>query len=604
MAHVSSSSAQADDPVIRDNADWRGGLAGLIRCLWDARFRGHDKLRIVGGNASLRFPHPLASTVLVATAALVVVPLLSLVRTAAGGDNEIWSHLIAYVLPSALVDTALLLAGVAVITLVVGVGTAWIVTAYQFPGRDAFLWLLPLPLAIPTYIVAYVYVDILDAGGPVQAALRQMFGWRTAADYWFPSIRSLGSAVFVMGFVLYPYVYLAARAMFQTQSPATIEIARSLGASGWRVARDITLPLARPAIAAGLSLALLETLNDIGASEYLGVRTLTLSVFTTWLNRGSLAGAAQIACVMLLAIAFLIAMERAGRRGKNFAGAERDAKVAWRVPLRGKWRWLAAGACLAPAAVGFLVPLVFLAYQVAVRTSLMGIDPALLQHAATTVAFAAGATAITLAIGFSACFAERLVRRPFAALCVAIAGLGYAVPGTVLALGLLPPLVSVDEGVNWLARTAAESSVGLVLTASGGAVIVAYVVRFLAIATGFAQAGLTRIPSELDDAARTLGARPARLLRSIHLPLARPALMGAALLVFVDCLKELPATLLLRPLNVETLSTYIYQFATRGSFEDGALAALLIVLVGLLPVIRMVRFADASPGREPVNPVR
>jgi iron(III) transport system permease protein len=536
--------------------------------------------------------HPVASVFLVLLAALAVAPLVSLVHIAIGGDRELWAHLVAYVLPVALIETVLLLAGVALIAAVAGVGTAWIVTAYQFPGRNLLGWLLPLPLAIPTYIVAYVYADLFDTIGPVQRLLRAAFGWQTASDYWFPNIRSLGGAIFVMGFVLYPYVYLATRAMFQTQSATLIEIARSLGASRWRLARDITLPLARPAIAAGLALALLEALNDIGASEYLGVRTLTLSIFTTWLNRSSLPGAAQIACLMLVVVAGLIALERYGRRRQQFTGLDRQPGVARRMTLKGARKWLATAICFTPVALGFFVPLVFLTQEVLVRGLLVGFDPELIRHTVNTVVIAGCATALTLTLGFGAVFALRLIRRRFAEVCVFMASLGYAVPGTVLALGLLSPLIAVDEAINWLTRSIAGVSVGLVLAGSSAAVVIAYSMRFLAIATGFAQAGLARISTDLDDVARTIGARPAGIVRSIHLPLARPALWGAALLVFVDCLKELPATLLLRPMNVETLSTYIYQFATRGSFEEGALAALLIVLVGIFPVLRMMRHAD------------
>jgi iron(III) transport system permease protein len=551
----------------------------------------------------MRLPHPLATVFVLGVAALVLAPLVSLVHIAFKGDEEIWTHLVAYVLPVALIDTVLLLAGVAAIAAVAGVGTAWIVTAYQFPGRNAFAWLLPLPLAFPTYIVAYVYVDLLDAIGPVQTALRALVGWQSAADYWFPNIRSLGGAIFVMGFVLYPYVYLATRAMFQTQSGALIEMARTLGASRWRLARDITLPLARPAIAAGLALALLETLNDIGASEYLGVQTLTLSIFTTWVNRSSLPGAAQIACVMLFAVAGLIALERYGRRRQEFTGIDRHPGISRRILLGSGKKWLATAACAVPLALGFVVPLIVLAREVAVRGLLIGFDPSLVRHMLSTVLIAAAATALTLGLGFGAAFALRLIRRPYAAASVFIAGLGYAVPGTVLALGLLAPLIAIDEAINGLVRMFAGSGVGLVLAGSSAAVIIAYVVRFLAIATGFAQAGLARISTELDDAARTVGTRPIGVIWSIQLPLMRPAIWGAALLVFVDCLKELPATLLLRPLNVETLSTYIYQFATRGNFEEGALAALLIVLVGIFPVIRMVRHADEAL-RAGVTPAR
>lgn len=539
-----------------------------------------------------------ATGFVLALAALVLAPLVNLVHIAFTGETEIWEHLAAYVLPQALLDTTLLLAGVAAITAVVGIGTAWLVTAYRFPGRDLFAWLLPLPLAIPTYIVAYVYVDILDAWGPVQSALRALTGWRSPADYWFPSVRSLGGAVLLIGFVLYPYVYLAARAMFQTQSASLIEVARTLGAGRLTLARHVALPLARPALAVGLSLALLETLNDIGASEYLGVRTLTLSIFTTWLNRGSLPAAAQIACVMLVVIAGLLALERYGRRERRFVASVRRPRVARPLALTGGARWGAMLACLIPVAIGFLIPALYLTREVIARGLVTGFDPELLRHTVVTVLLAAAATVCALALGLGAVVAVRLLRGRWIVSGLTVAGLGYAVPGTVLALGLLAPLVAADEAVNWITRTLLGVGVGLVVAGSGAALVIAYVIRFLAISIGSAQAGLARISTDMDDVARTLGARPGRVVRLIHLPLARPALGGAALLIFVDCLKELPATLLLRPLNVETLPTYLYQFATRGNFEEGALAALLIVAVGILPVIRMVRYADTTATSE------
>jgi iron(III) transport system permease protein len=455
-------------------------------------------------------------------------------------------------------------------------------------------WLLPLPLAIPTYIVAYVYADFLDPFGPAQSAVRAVFGFQSAADYWFPDVRSIGGAVFVIGVVLYPYVYLAARAMFQTQCSVHIEAARMLGAGPWRLARNIILPLARPAIAVGLALVLLETLNDIGASEYLGVRTLTLSIFTTWLTRGSLAAAAQLACVMLLIVAILVALERYGRRRRNIAMSVQDSRMAARIVLTGSTGWLTGLACFLPVGLGFLLPAGYLAHEVIQRGLLSGFDPTLVTHTVTTLTYAATATVIIIVLGFGIVEALRWTNRKFVAACVNVTGLGYAIPGTVLALGLLSPLVLVDDAINIVARTLTGAGVGLILAGSGAAVVIAYVIRFLAIAVGFAQAGMARIATEFDDTARMLGASPARVVRTIHLPMAKPAIWGATLLIFVDCLKELPATLLLRPLNVETLSTYIYQFATRGSFEEGSLAALIIVAVGVLPVILLTRQADTS----------
>ncbi len=538
------------------------------------------------------------SAVAIGAALLAVAPLAALAVLAWGETGDLWLHLIRYVMPDALIQTALLLMGVAAVTIAIGVGTAWAVTTFQFPGRNSLRWMLVLPLAIPTYLVAYVYADLLDPFGPVQSALRALFGWRSAADYWFPSVRSLPGAILLMGLVLYPYVYLAARAMFQTQAAQFAEAARVLGARPLRLALQISLPLARPAIAVGVALALLETLNDIGLSEYLGVQTLTLSIFSTWQNRGSLAGASQIACVMLVLVVALVALERYGQRHRNFtAMTQQGARFSPRIVLRGHWRYLAMLLCLVPVALGFLLPVGFLLYEAIRRMLVVGFDPDLIRPAATTVALAAIATVLVLSIGFAAVAATRYVRRMFVDTCVNLAGIGYAVPGVVLALGLLTPLVLIDQGLNAVVRAFGGAGVGLLLTGSIAAVVIAYVIRFLAIALGFAQAGFSRIAPEFDEAARMLGAGPATLARTIHLPLMRPALLGAALLVFVDCLKELPATLLLRPLNVETLSTYIYQYATRGSFEEGALAALIIVAVGIPAVLLIGRHADARIGK-------
>lgn len=524
-------------------------------------------------------------------ASFVGAALLSLTRLALDGDPELWPHLISNVLPVASLQTLALLSGVAVVAGVAGTGSAWFVTAFRFPGRKALIWLLPLPLAFPAYIASYVYVDLLDAAGPVQETLRHAFGWHTAREYWFPPVRSLPGAILIMSFVLYPYVYLSARAMFETQGAAFIDAARMLGARPWPLLRGIVLPMARPALAVGVSLALLEVLNDIGASEYLGVQTLTLSVFTTWLNRNSLGGAAQIAIAMLVFVAFLIWLERSGRRRQAYHTTQ-DGRRAEPIHLTGGKAAGALAVCLLPVLLGFIIPALFLLREAVRGLITVGIDPALPKHALTTLMLSGSATALILALGFSCAIALRLTNDPLVRLPLVVASLGYAIPGTVLALGLLTPLVLLDDAFNAIAATFTHRSLGLVLAGSSAAVVIAYTARYFAIALGLAQAGLARIAAELDDVARLAGASPVVLARTVHVPLIKPALGGAALLVFVDCLKELPMTLLLRPLNTETLATYLYQFATRGSFEDGALAALLIVLAGLLPVIWLVRVAE------------
>ena len=531
-----------------------------------------------------------------AAAALIALPLASLMRLAVAGDGDLWPHLIAYVLPHSIVQTAMLLAGVTAVAALAGIAPAFLVASFEFPGRKALEWLLPLPLAIPTYIAAYVYADILDAAGPVQSALRDAFGFRTGAEYWFPAVRSLGGAILIIGLVVYPYVYLTARALFKTQSSSFAEAAQTMGATPWQTFRYISLPLARPAIAVGLALALLETLNDIGAAEYLGVQTLTLSIFTTWLNRGSLGGAAQIALALLAVVTLLIALERTARCRQSVEGDAQDGTVR-RMPLSGRAAALAALACAIPVAFGFVIPGGYLLREAVLRGLMVGIEPSLLAALATTVALAAVATAVVLTVGIAAAIPLRLAPIKAGRPLLAIASMGYAIPGTVLALGLLSPLVAGDEMLNWLSGRLAGVHLGLVLAGSSAALIVAYAARFSSISIGVVQAGLAQMPREFDESARLDGAGIRQLLRHIHLPLLTPALTGAALLVFVDCLKELPMTLLMRPLNVETLATSIYQFATRGNFEDGALAALLIVLAGIPPVILLMRLPDAGETR-------
>ncbi len=526
---------------------------------------------------------------------LVLLPVGALIGIAAEGDAEIWPHLIANVLPASTIDTLALLAGVAVVAGSMGITTAWLVTAHRFPGRSILVWLLPLPLAVPTYITAYIYVEIFDSAGLVQMALRNFMGWRSRADYWFPEIRSLRGCILVLSVVLYPYIYIAARAMFLTQSASMLEVARTLGASRIKLFRIIALPLARPALAVGVSLALLEALNDIGASEYLGVRTLTVSVYNTWLNRGSLAGAAQIACVMLAFAIGLILIERYGRRDRRYALSPKRQRTVHPVALTGGRAWIASLLCALPVFMGFILPTGFL-----VRETLRGgladqFNLDFLAHLMTTIGLSLVATAAVLVIAVLLVSAARLSKNSLTKGALLAAGLGYALPGTVLALGLMTPLVGFDNLIGTIWRHLTGERIGLLLMGAAGGIIIAYVIRFLSIATGSLSAGLDRVSPSLEDAARTLGASRREMVWKIQIPLMRPALASAALLIFVDCIKELPATLLLRPLNTETLSTLVYTYASRGRFEDGSLAALVIVLVGLIPVIQLVRSAEARP---------
>nr|WP_232459502.1 iron ABC transporter permease [Burkholderia ubonensis] len=525
-----------------------------------------------------------------AIAAAVAAPLATLVGAAFDADLAHWRHLAEFVLPQALANTLLLLAGVGAIVTLVGTGCAWLVTAYDFPGRRALTWALLLPLAVPTYIVAFAYLDLLHPIGPVQGAIRWLLGFDSPRQFRLPDLRSLPGAIFVLGFVLYPYVYLSTRAMFVTQSASLLEAARTLGAGRIATFWRVVVPLARPAIAVGVSLALLETLNDIGASEFLGVQTLTVSVYTTWITRSDLAGAAQIALAMLAIVVGMIVLERYGRRRQRYAHGRRMRPLAPRR-LTGPAAWGAAALGWLPVLLGFGAPAAYLAVETGKRLHLVGgVSAQLLTGLANTLTIALAATAATLACGLIVAWAARAQRDSAGAGAGAarvgarIASLGYAVPGTVLAIGLLLPLAAADRAIG-----AALGRDGLILMGSAAALVIAYTVRFLAISAGSIEAGLARIPPSLEQAARSLGETAGGALRRVHLPLLRPALTTSALLVFVDAMKELPATLLLRPLNFDTLATWLYAEAARGTYEEGAVAALAIVLAGLVPVILLAR---------------
>ncbi len=541
-----------------------------------------------------------------AIAATMALPLLSLLWTAGQGSSGLWSHLIAYVLPQAVLNTALLLLGVGVITVSIGTGCAWLVSAYEFPGRRVLAWALLLPLAMPTYIVAFAYLDLLHPLGPVQSALRMLLGYDSPRDFRLPDLRSLPGCIALMGLVLYPYVYLAARAMFATQAASMIEAARSLGVGGvalfWRVA----LPLARPAVAVGAALALLETLNDIGASEFLGVKTLTVAVYSTWVTRSDLPGAAQIALAMLAVVLAVLAIERYGRRRQRYATTQR-ARPIRAQRLQGPSAIAALSACALPVLLGFAAPALSLSFDAWARLRGEGVSPQLIASAWTSVRIALMVTVATLAAGLTLAWALRLgqfrrrIRWPVLALRVG--SLGYALPGTVLAIALLTPMAWFDDVAAILTEWFGGTPQAL-LMGSSAALVLACTLRFLAIATGGVEAGLARIPLSLDQAARSLGAGAGDSLGRIHLPLLRPALAAAAMMVFVDAMKELPATLLLRPLNVDTLATWLYAEAARGTYEEGAVAAWLIVLVGLPAVLVLARtgFSALVPDRHSEEP--
>lgn len=525
-------------------------------------------------------------------AAAVLSPVAGLVWYAAKGSGDLWPHLIEFVLPTATRTTLILLVGVGIVVTLVGVGTAWLISVYRFPGRRILEWALLLPLAVPTYVIAYAYLDVMHPVGPVQSFIRDVFNIANPRDLWFPDIRSMGGAIFLLGMVLFPYVYLPVRALFVMQSSSFLEASRTLGAGPMAVFLRVALPLARPAVVIGLTLALLEALNDIGASEFLGVRTMTVSIYTTWVTRNSIEGAAQIALVMMLMVLGLLLVERWARRHQRYVGGGQKSHTLAPTRLRG---WRATGAiiaCALPILFGFGVPALYLLYAAITRISEFGWPDQLGGWIGNTVMLAAIATIVTVAVGLFLAYAARVLKRPLGNSAMRLATIGYALPGTVLAVGLLTPVATFDNWIANFARDAFGASIGLVLIGSGAALVFAYVLRFLPIAVGNAEAGLAKISPSLDMAARSLGAGPTEAAFRIHLPVLRPALAAGALIIFVDCMKELPATLVLRPFGVETLATQLFAEASRGTYEVGAVSALAIVLVGLIPVVLLARTTE------------
>lgn len=520
----------------------------------------------------------------VLAAALLALPLLAVVWIAFSATESSWPHLVATVLPRALGNTLLLLAGAGAMSLIIGTSAAWLVTMYRFPGRAMADRLLVLPLAMPVYIVAYAYVELLDYAGPVQSALRATFGAQSVLSHIIPDVRSMLGAVGLFSAVLYPYVYLTARASFIQQSVCALEVARTLGRTAGGSFWAVALPMARPALAAGVALVMMECLNDLGAVQYLGVETLSASIFATWTQRSNLPGAAQLALVMLAVVIALLIVERAARGEAAFHATTGRYRAIPFETLDGWRARLAFAAVIMPVIAGFAVPFVLLIVRA--LGHLHDLDVAAFATAARNslvLACLASLAAVGLALLFA--YASRLHRSAATRFAARSSAFGYALPGTVLAIGLLAPLAAFDNVVDGWMRATFGVSTGLILSGSLFAVTLALTIRFLAVALGSVEAGLERISPNIDAAAQTLGSRSFATLRQIHLPMLKPAIGAAALLVFVDAMKELPATLLLRPFNFETLATRIYGLTATEQFEEAATGAVAIVVIGLIPVL-------------------
>ena len=529
-----------------------------------------------------------------ATALLLGLPVLALIFSAFSADGDLFRHLADTVLLDYLGNTSGLVLGVVLLSLLFGVPTAWLVAMCQVPGRRALQWALMLPMAMPSYIVAYVYTDLLDYSGPLQAGLRSLFDWQSPADYWFPAIRSLGGAAWVLALVLFPYVYLLARASFLEQSVSLIHSSRLLGCTPWQSFRRLSLPLARPAIMVGASLVAMETLADFATVHFFAINTLTTAIYDTWLGYGSLATAARLSCLMLLAVVLLIALERRSRQRQQVFQKSMGHEQPLRYPLKGASLLLAGLWCWGLVLAGFGLPFVIL-LDYGVRYFALSWTPEFVRFAGNSLLISALTALLAMAIALFLGFFRRLDGGTRSLLPLRIAATGYAMPGTVLAIGVLVPLTALDFGLNDLAEWLGMQGPGLLLTGTLTAIVFGYLVRFVAIAIGSVESSMGKISPSLDMAARSLGQGTGGMLRRVHLPLVRRGLFAGAMLVFIESMKELPAALLLRPFNFETLATHVYQFVSDEMLERGALGAIVIVLVGLVPLIWVNRSLD-SPG--------
>jgi iron(III) transport system permease protein len=524
---------------------------------------------------------------------LLATPVLTILTTIFINTGDVWPHLASTMLPTYISNSLWLILGVGVGVTVLGTGTAWLVSRCQFLGQRFFAWGLLLPLAAPAYILAYTYTELLEYYGPVQTILRQWFGWDSAQDYWFPNLRSLGGAILMLTLVLYPYVYLLARSAFLSQPVSSIDACHSLGCGPWRSFWQVSLPLARPGIMAGLALALMETLNDYATVQFFSVDTFTTGIYRTWFGLGNRIAAGQLsACLMLLILA-LIWLEQWSRGRARFdqTGSSHQALPTYR--LKGWRNALASMACCLPIFLGLLLPAMVL-------IQLLAVPPATSDEsdfAATTtgsnflplaghsLVLATVTAAIAVVIAMLLAYGKRLLPNLGMRLATQIAALGYAVPGSVIAVGILVPLGQTDNAIDAWMRATWGISTGLLLSGTMFALVFAYLVRFLAVSLNSVEASLGNILPSMDDAARSLGHSPTSTLLKIHAPLMRRGLLTAAALVFVDVMKELPATLIVRPFNFDTLAVQVYNLASDERLAEAAAPALAIVGVGLLPVI-------------------
>ncbi len=521
---------------------------------------------------------------------LIILPIISLVGLAINAQADGFYHIVQNVLPRVGPTTLILLVQTGALAALAGFIGAWLVSFFDFPGRRILSWALMLPLAVPTYLAAYGFVEFFSFTGPIQTLIRYIGGYTTIHEYWFFDIRSNFGAAIVLSLVLYPYVYMAVRTVFHFQGAKIVESARSAGAGRSRVLFRILLPMARPAIVLGVSLALMEAINDIGAMEYLGIETLTFSVFSLWLNQSDMGAAAQLSLFLLVVVFLLLKLERWARKGRKFHDERSGSSGAHyrREKLSG---WQGAAALLftsLPVLLGFGVPF-FIMAGYAVDNLANGFDPALFSALLTSMGFAAIAAVLTVTLAILMAYSVRISKGAGVNFIVRLASVGYAIPGTIVALGIFLPLAQFDNFLDSNMRNWFGISTGLLITGSGATMILAYVIRFMAMGEGSLDNGFRKISPRIDMASRSLGKTSLQTLRLVLLPILRPAMATAFLLVFIDSLKELSATITLRPFGINTLSTYIYDYASRSLVEETGLASLIVMSAGIIPVILVMR---------------
>ena len=547
-----------------------------------------------------RWPNGLTWAVLTVAAA-VALPIVAVLSNIFAPTGGLLAHLVQTVLPTYVLNTIALMLGVGIAVTLIGTGAAWLVTMCRFPGRSLVQWALLLPFAVPAYVLAYVYTDLLEFAGPLQTWLRELFGWGRG-DYWFPQIRSLPGAIAMLALVLYPYVYLLARTAFLNQSVAALEVSRALGLGPWRSFWRVALRMGRPGIVAGLALALMETLADFGTVDFFGVQTFTTGIYRTWFLKGSPEVAAQLASCLLVFVTVVLVGERLSRGQARYHSPTGRFTPLPSYHLKGVRGWLTLALCLLPVLLGFLVPAAVL-LEMALRAGDPVLGDSFLVYAFSSISVAVVASLLAVAAGLILGYGTRMNPSRLAHFAVRACSMGYAIPGSVIAVGVLIPFGLFDNWLDALTREVFGVSVGLVLTGGIAGLLFAYVVRFLAVAFNAVDSGLTKITPSMDGAARTLGHGQLATLMKVHIPLLRASLLTGLLLVFVDVMKELPATLIVRPFNFETLAIRVYRLASDERLAEASTAALAIVVVGILPVILLSwQIGRSRPGTRADTP--